>query len=122
MKTIFATTTAAAMFTLSIASAAQAGNAGASLGDCYNHVISACNQTNHPIECSESGMDACDEHHTSAAVGPIDRIKLLRLPGNDYRVIFNPVSTTAEEDNDDNYQGRGNSGRGGASRGERPSR
>ena len=120
MKTIFATTTAAAMFTLSIASVAHAGNAGASLGDCYNHVISACNQTNHPIECSESGMDACDEHHASAAVGPIDRIKLLRLPGNYYRVIFNPISTTAEQDDDD--QGRGDGGRGGASRGDRPSR
>lgn len=56
---------AAAAFTLT-STAALAGNAGNSLGDCYNHVISACNQTAHPISCSEGGMDACDEEHSAS--------------------------------------------------------
>ena len=56
---------AAAAFTLT-STAALAGGAGNSLGDCYNHVISACNETAHPIPCSNSGMDACDEEHSAS--------------------------------------------------------
>jgi hypothetical protein len=75
-KTIVTALSAAIMFaSVSTSLAAGAGN---SLGDCYNHVISACNQTAHPIPCSNSGMDACDEEH-SASINTND-INKLRTP------------------------------------------
>lgn len=47
---------------------AQAGNAGESLGDCYNHVLSSCypigNQTQYE-HCYEGGMNACDQEHSA---------------------------------------------------------
>lgn len=44
--------------------AAMAGGPGSTpLGDCYDKVISACNQTAHPISCAESGMDGCDDEY-----------------------------------------------------------
>ncbi len=59
-------------------SLAHAGNAGSSLGDCYNHVISVCNEGAHPIPCAEDGMDACDEEHSASISMPKFQIKALR--------------------------------------------
>ena len=74
--------TLATLTAATLAGAASAGNAGASLGDCYNHVISACNQTNHPVSCSESGMDACDDlHSASIAPGAISSIRIAAAAG-----------------------------------------
>jgi hypothetical protein len=70
---------------------AHAGNAGASLPACYDHVITACNQTAHPVPCSEAGMDACDDYHSSnGAMGALDRIRILVGPGDtpSYRAVL----------------------------------
>jgi hypothetical protein len=103
-----ATLTAAAL-----GGAASAGNAGASLGDCYNHVISACNQTNHPVSCSESGMDACDElHSASIAPGAIASIRIAAAAGRPQGYIVRLQSVggrTASAGPDDD--GRGDDGR-----------
>ena len=109
-------TAAAAFAALTLAPTfAAAGNAGASLGACYNHVISACNQTNHPQECANSGMDACDEYHNaSIQLDPIDKIKLLKGPGKKYRVILNPRPARfidPEDDSEDHRGGREKAGR-----------
>jgi hypothetical protein len=40
------------------------------LGDCYNKVIAACNKTAHPIPCSNSGMDQCDEQFEKFELPP----------------------------------------------------
>ena len=88
---------AAAFASLTLtAPASFAGNAGASLGDCYNHVISACNQTNHPIPCSESGMNACDEVHASAIPQGGLKIKLINLGKGRYKAKFVPLRPTAK--------------------------
>lgn len=80
-------TTAALTATLTIFSVTSAmAGAGNSLGDCYNHVISACNQTAHPIPCSTSGMDACDEEHASATSDPRN-LNRLKASGEDTPVI-----------------------------------
>ena len=94
---------AAAFASLTLtAPASFAGNAGASLGDCYNHVISACNQTNHPISCSESGMNACDEVHASAIPQGGLKIKLINLGKGRYKAKVVPQRPTAKlSKNDD---------------------
>ena len=87
---------AAAFASLTLtAPASIAGNAGASLGDCYNHVISACNQTNHPISCSESGMNACDEVHASAIPQGGLKIKLINLGKGRYKAKVVPQRNRA---------------------------
>lgn len=75
MKKIVALTV---LGTVGFTGLAHAGNAGSSLGDCYNHVISVCNQGNHPVPCSEAGMDACDEEHSASISMPKFQIKALR--------------------------------------------
>ena len=86
---------AAAFASLTLtAPASFAGNAGASLGECYNHVISACNQTNHPIPCAESGMDACDEVHASAIPQGGLKIKLINLGKGRYKAKVVPQRPT----------------------------
>ena len=74
MKKI-ATTTMAVTFTLVSITASLAANGETPLGNCYNHVISVCNQGSHPTSCAESGMDACDEEFASIAVGNINKLK-----------------------------------------------
>ena len=76
--TIIKALSAVAMLT--IATSAQAGGAGNGLGDCYNHVISACNQkpnTDAAHACANSGMNACDKEHRNAT--PIPSGKLLQM-------------------------------------------
>ena len=82
-RTVFAALAAVALNTL--AAPVMAGNAGESLGACYNHVISACNQTNHPESCSNAGMDACDEYHTAQlnTEDPLS-IKIFAMGGGRY--------------------------------------
>jgi hypothetical protein len=73
------------------ATVVHAGNAGDSLPACYDHVISACNETAHPVSCSEAGMDACDDYHSSnGAMGALDRIRILVGPGDTpvYRAVL----------------------------------
>ena len=83
MKTL--TLAALALATLATlapaAPAAQAG-VGSSLGSCYNHVISACNEnSNHPQACATAGMDACDElFEAKASLPPGARLKILAKP------------------------------------------
>lgn len=75
------------------ATAAQAGNAGDGLGACYNHVISACNQnSNHPVPCSEAGMDACDDLH-GANAQPAGGIKAFKTPGTREGMRFRVEAT-----------------------------
>jgi hypothetical protein len=65
---------------LTAATSAQAGGAGNGLGDCYNHVISACNQKQNvdaAHACANSGMNACDKEHRNAT--PILPGKLLQM-------------------------------------------
>lgn len=65
-----------------ISTSAMAGNAGASLGDCYNHVISACNKKKNvdaAHACANSGMNACDkEHRASMSEIPGATLKAMR--------------------------------------------
>lgn len=77
MKTL----TLAALAFAALAPAAQAG-VGSSLGSCYNHVISACNNTSkHPQACANAGMDACDElFEAKASLPPGARLKILAAP------------------------------------------
>jgi len=60
---------ASAMLAGASAMSAQAGNAGESLGDCYNHVLSSCypigNQTQYE-HCYQGGMNACDQQHSAS--------------------------------------------------------
>lgn len=59
-------------------------DAGSSLGDCYDHVITACNTTAHPVPCSTAGMDACDEEHSASdAAVAIQGIRV--VPGTNMR-------------------------------------
>lgn len=76
-----ATTALTASLTIFSITSAMAGT-GNNLGDCYNHVISACNQTAHPIPCSNSGMDACDEEFASVTIDP-RQLNRLKAPGQD---------------------------------------
>ncbi len=92
--------------------ASHAGNAGASLPDCYNHVITACNGTAHPDSCAEAGMNACDDYHAAnGAMGALDRIRIL-VGGGDrptYRAILqtefprpnDPARGRDQDDDDD---------------------
>lgn len=104
-------------------SAVQASNAGSSLGACYDHVITACNQTDHPVSCSEAGMDGCDDYHSAnGAMGELERIRILVGEGrNDqptYRVILEtdrPIPTrsareTGEGDDDREQSAPSNGG------------
>lgn len=52
-----------------------------SLGECYNHVISACNQkqnVNAAHACANSGMNACDKEFSKATVIPIGELNRLK--------------------------------------------
>lgn len=80
---MFRTTLIATALTVSALSAAPsfAGNAGAGLGACYDHVISACNQNSkHPQACASSGMDACDELHSAKDQASLGSIKMYKDP------------------------------------------
>ena len=101
MPRTFAFTAFATVLTLSAAPAVHAGNAGASLGECYNHVISACNQTNHPESCSEAGMDACDELHATAVPMPGTQIKIFDRGNGKFKARLIPQQTPRPQGNDD---------------------
>lgn len=101
MTRTFAFTAFATVLTLSAAPAVYAGNAGASLGECYNHVISACNQTNHPESCSEAGMDACDELHATAVPMPGTQIKIFDRGNGKFKARLIPQQTPRPQGNDD---------------------
>ncbi len=89
------------------ANTAFAGNAGASLGDCYNHVISACNQnSNHPVPCAESGMNACDELF-EARMQDSAKIRLILVGDEPPRFAYSLIPTRPRPT--DNH-GRGNGG------------
>ncbi|MEO8241310.1 MAG: hypothetical protein ABI832_03305 [bacterium] len=46
---------------------------GSSLGECYNILISWCNDnSNHPQACANHVMDECDELHGAKLVGGLD--------------------------------------------------
>ena len=80
-RIVYAATAAAFIVTLS--TGAQATPA-SSLGDCYNHVISACNKktnTDAAHACANSGMNACDKVHSgknAASTVPPGTIQRLR--------------------------------------------
>lgn len=71
----------AAAVVLAAASAPAFASPASSLGDCYNHVISACNQKTNvdaAHACANSGMDACDQEHANASTVPPGTILKLR--------------------------------------------
>jgi len=75
----FAFAVAAVMSLSAFDNAAQA--AVGSLGDCYNRVISACNQkqnVNAAHSCANSGMNACDKEFSKATVVPIGELNRLK--------------------------------------------
>jgi hypothetical protein len=37
------------------------------LGGCYDHVVTACNQTAHPVPCANGGFDECDEEFSNSS-------------------------------------------------------
>ncbi len=67
---ILKTTTRAISLTLGLAVASGAFAAGGGqtpLGDCYNRVITICNEGSHPGPCIDNALDACDEEYGDAA-------------------------------------------------------
>lgn len=132
MTRSFAITAFAALTTLTtLSQPVMAGNAGASLGDCYNHVISACNQTNHPQSCAGAGMDACDEYHAMSTSQDL-KIKIKSLGGGKYKATLmgdaperKPHTFPSSADDADRDNGRSadrDTGRGGDNGGERGGR
>lgn len=112
MTRTFVFTAVAALISLTQTQPVLAGNAGASLGACYNHVISACNQTNHPESCASAGMDACDDYHATHAATPGLGIKIMDLGGGRFKAKFvggqstRPTPDTDREDKDDRTPSR----------------
>ncbi|MEZ5910999.1 MAG: hypothetical protein R3D84_01245 [Paracoccaceae bacterium] len=105
---------------LTLTSAPAFAGAGDSLGACYNHVISSCNQnSNHPQACAEAGMDACDDLHSSSFVLPdgMDlkvRFEEPRSPGGKWRFIFRKVwLVRGDRDNNNGNGGNNGGGQGG---------
>jgi hypothetical protein len=69
MKSFVFALTAAAVIAPMSATPGFAG-VGTSLGDCYNILITWCNDNSrHPQACANSVMDACDEMHKAIIVG-----------------------------------------------------
>lgn len=67
-KTLIAAT--ATLATALTMTSALAANGETPLGQCYNMVISSCNQTsNHPEACANNGMDACDDEYGNQVGG-----------------------------------------------------
>jgi len=61
MKKLIATTI--------LAFTAYTGTANAAietLGGCYDKVVTACNQTAHPVPCANSGFDECDDEFSNS--------------------------------------------------------
>lgn len=107
MTRIFAFTAFATVLTLTTAPAVQAGNAGASLPACYAHVVSACNQTNHPESCAEAGMNACDEYHAASASVPGAQIKIFDRGNGKFKaklVLPNSRPTDPKPNDDDDRE------------------
>lgn len=78
--------TATLMTTLTMTSA-FAANGETPLGQCYNMVISSCNQTsNHPEACANNGMDACDDEYGNQVGGSLPLN--LRAPSNTRGVLI----------------------------------
>ncbi len=46
---------------LALAGSAYAAAGETPLGNCYNKVITSCNNTAHPSSCADAAMDACDK-------------------------------------------------------------
>ena len=67
--------------------AAQAALGQTALGKCYDRVVAACNQkADHAvIPCANSGMDQCDEQHSSQIQLPAAQLDALR--GNALRSL-----------------------------------
>lgn len=82
-------------FTTLAATSALAGNAGASLPACINHVIDACNENSaYPGACAESGITACEEYHAATTVPLNDfQVKIQELSKGKYKVTL-PGATT----------------------------
>jgi hypothetical protein len=109
MKTL----TLAALALATLAPAAQAG-VGSSLGSCYNHVISACNQSsNHPQACATAGMDACDElFEAKASLPPGARLKILAKPARPGEPpVFSARFVWPDDGRDDGRDGGRDEGR-----------
>ncbi|MEQ8366300.1 MAG: hypothetical protein RIB61_06280 [Roseicyclus sp.] len=79
----------------SFAAGSAYADASTSLPACYDHVITACNQTAHPVSCSESGMDACDEEHSASDVGiDLRGIRILVGPDRGEETVYRIVLET----------------------------
>jgi hypothetical protein len=69
MKSFVLAITAASLIAPMAATPGFAG-VGSSLGDCYNILITWCNDNSrHPQACANTVMDACDEMHGANIVG-----------------------------------------------------
>ena len=82
------------------ATSAFAGNAGQSLPACIDHVINACNENSaHPEDCTEAGMNACEELHQAAFV-PMDdfQVKIQELSDGKYKVTLREQSRPKPRD------------------------
>ena len=78
MKTTFAALATVATLSTATFAPLQANAAIGSLGECYNAVITWCNEAhpNHAQECAGGGMDECDEVFASTIpMGGFDQIK-----------------------------------------------
>ncbi|MZR14816.1 hypothetical protein GQE99_17480 [Maritimibacter sp. DP07] len=79
-----------ALFTTSTTGIATAGNAGASLPACVDHVVAACNEnSNHPEACADAGISACEElHGTGESAANLPSIRIFELANGRYRVVL----------------------------------
>ncbi len=105
MKTTFAALATVATLSTATFAPLQANAAIGSLGECYNAVITWCNEThpNHAQECAGGGMDECDEvFAASIPMGGFDHIKVRPTKGGlKWKLIDTSKRFNAQNDDDD---------------------
>ena len=104
MKTTFAALATVATLSTATFAPLQANAAIGSLGECYNAVITWCNEAhpNHAQECAGGGMDECDEEFASAIPGmSFDKIKVRPSRGGlKWQLIDTSKRFNAQNDDD----------------------
>lgn len=87
MKTTFTALATATALTTATFAPLQANAGISNLGECYNAVITWCNNTHpdHASECAGSGLDECDEEFGNMVGGGFDEIHVQVQPGDKFK-------------------------------------
>ena len=106
MKTTFTALAAAATLSTATFAPLQANAAIETLGECYNAVITWCNETfpDH-AECGSSGLSECDEEFGMVVGGGFDEIHVQVQPGDKFKWrlinLQEQIDDRESRDNDD---------------------